>query len=158
MHLTDEEKERAEYVLPLVQELVNRMAAAGVADPVATVRAAVGDRDAATAPILALARQVDPEALYWASEVGRLVVVHDFHDGTRIRLVINTCLELIGSSPRRVSEGGAGRRPLSWSWPLGTAPSGTGTAPFLWLSATSRRTPKMGPDCARFRFDLSRAL
>jgi len=78
----------------------------GVVDPIATLRAAVdAGRDANEAPILALARGVDATAIRWASEVGRLVIVHDFHDGTRMRLVIHTCLDRIARVDVRASRG-----------------------------------------------------
>jgi hypothetical protein len=96
VHLTIEERERVEYLAPIVEALVRRMAADGVTDPVTVLRAAVdAGRDAAEAPILALARHVDPQAIRWAPEVERLRVVHDLGDGVRLRLVVQTCLDRI---------------------------------------------------------------
>jgi hypothetical protein len=95
-HLTVEEWERVEPLLPAVDALLGRMAVEGVADPVAVLRAAVdAGRDAAEAPILALARQVDPQAIRWAPETEYLRVVNDLADGVRLRLVLQTCLDRI---------------------------------------------------------------
>jgi hypothetical protein len=94
-YLTIEEHERGAYLLPLVEDLVRRVAADGVGDPIAALRAAVGDPDAATAPLLAVARGVDLAAIRWASEIESLRIVHDHADGTRMRLVIRECLNRI---------------------------------------------------------------
>lgn len=95
-HLTVEEWERVEHLVPAVDTLLRRMATDGVADPVAILRAAVdAGRDAAEAPILALARQVDPQAIRWASEIEYLRVVNDLADGVRLRTVIHACLDRI---------------------------------------------------------------
>jgi hypothetical protein len=53
------------------------------------------DPDAATAPILAVARGVDLAAIRWASEIESLRIVHDHADGVRVRLVIRGCLNRI---------------------------------------------------------------
>ena len=101
-HLTVEEWERVEHLLPAVEALLGRLTADGVADPVAVLRAAVdAGRDAAEAPILALARQVDPQAIRWAPETEYLHVVNDLADGVRLRLVIHACLDRIA----RVGDG-----------------------------------------------------
>ena len=95
-HLTVEGWERVEHLLPAVEALLGRLTADGVADPVAVLRAAVdAGRDAAEAPILALARQVDPQAIRWAPEIEYLRVVHDLADGVRLRTVIHACLDRI---------------------------------------------------------------
>jgi hypothetical protein len=95
-HLTVEEWERVEHLMPAVDALLGRMAVEGVADPVAVLRAAVdAGRDAAEAPILALAREVDPQAIRWASEIEYLRVVNDLADGVRLRTVIHACLDRI---------------------------------------------------------------
>ena len=95
-HLTAEEWERVEYLLPAVDALLGRMAVDGVADPIAILRAAVdAGRDAAEAPLLALARNVDPAAIRWAPDIECLRVVHDLGDGVRLRLVVQACLDRI---------------------------------------------------------------
>jgi hypothetical protein len=95
-HLTVEEWERVEHLMPAVDTLLGRMAVDGVADPVTVLRAAVdAGRDAAEAPILALARQVDPQAIRWAPEIEYLRVVNDLADGVRLRTVIHACLDRI---------------------------------------------------------------
>ena len=82
--------------MPAVDALLGRMAVEGVPDPVAVLRAAVdAGRDAAEAPILALARQVEPAAIRWAPEIEYFRVVHDLGDGVRLRLVIHACLDRI---------------------------------------------------------------
>ena len=95
-HLTVEEWQRVELLLPAVDALLGRMAADGVADPVTVLRAAVdAGCDAAEAPLLALARQVDPQAIRWAPEIEYLRVVNDLADGVRLRTVIHACLDRI---------------------------------------------------------------
>ena len=95
-HLTPEEHQRVEHLLPDVERLVQRMAADGVADPVGSLRAAVdAGPDAATAPILAASRGVAPEALRWAPDLRLLLVIHDHADGVRLRLVLRACLDHI---------------------------------------------------------------
>ena len=95
-HLTVEEWERVGHLLPAVDALLGRMAADAVTDPVTVLRAAVdAGRDAAEAPILALARQVNPQAIRWASEIEYLRVVNDLADGVRLRTVIHACLDRI---------------------------------------------------------------
>jgi len=95
-HLTIEERERVEHLLPDVERLLQRMALDGVADPVGSLRAAVdAGPDAATAPILAAARGVVPEAIRWAPDLRILLVIHDHADGVRLRLVLRACVDHI---------------------------------------------------------------
>jgi hypothetical protein len=95
-YLTAEEHQRVEYLLPIVEALVRRMGADGVGDPIATLRAAVdAGPDASEAPILALARQVAPEALRWAPDLRLLLVIHDHADVVRLRDVLHRCLDRI---------------------------------------------------------------
>ncbi len=105
-HLTVEEWERVEHLVPAVDALLGRMAVEGVADPVAVLRAAVeAGRDAAEAPILALARQVDPQAIRWAPDIEYLRGVNDLADGVRLRTVIHACLDRIARVGGRRARG-----------------------------------------------------
>ena len=95
-HLTPEEQQRAQYILPDVERLLRRMADDGLADPIASLRAAVdAGRDASEAPILAVSCGVAPAAIRWAPDLQALLIIHAHADGVRLRDVLRWCLDMI---------------------------------------------------------------
>jgi hypothetical protein len=98
VRLTGEERDRVDALLAPMAKLLDRMRAAGVQNPVRVVRAALGaGPDAASAPVLALARGVDSEAILWAGEIELLLRVHDLADGCRLRDCAHSALDCLGS-------------------------------------------------------------